>query len=297
MIENVQLYRMLADEDPGTFLPRLASAVENQRIWLWEAGRRQEALAPAVEAAELYRALAERDPDRYRADLARNLTNLGSDFGGAPGRPAPNWRPSRRPCTCAGNWRRRWTTSGSDPNAFGANLAFALVTWQRWLRVDGRDDEGREVGAESIEVFRRVVATLPQPGNFEAEFADALFWHASDSVDIGGLKEAHDCAEEAVTVWQRLADHGRGSTEASARALQLLAVVHLMDGRPAEALARGEAGVTLAERLAATDPPRHSRLLSGTLLTLARVFASLGRDDDARAAHRRSQDAARRAGE
>ena len=56
--------------------PISPAALNNLANCLSDVGQRQEALAPAQEAADLYRELAAKAPDAYRPDLAMALNNL-----------------------------------------------------------------------------------------------------------------------------------------------------------------------------------------------------------------------------
>ncbi|MFV2198533.1 hypothetical protein, partial [Nocardiopsis sp. LOL_012] len=73
---GVSVLREIAERYPETFLPDLAMALNTLAIGLAEVGRREEALAPAHEAADLYRTLADQAPAAYLPNLAAALNTL-----------------------------------------------------------------------------------------------------------------------------------------------------------------------------------------------------------------------------
>ncbi|MFH8770130.1 tetratricopeptide repeat protein, partial [Streptomyces sp. NPDC017958] len=73
---GITALRPLVEANSDVHLPDLAMALSTLAVRLSEAGRRQEALAPAEEAADIYRVLAEASPDAYLPNLAGALNNL-----------------------------------------------------------------------------------------------------------------------------------------------------------------------------------------------------------------------------
>ncbi|MFB7678465.1 hypothetical protein ACFC26_44445 [Kitasatospora purpeofusca] len=63
-------YRTLAATDPDTYLPDLASALNNLSVRLGDVGRRAEGLTAVEEAVAIRRTLAEANPDAHLPDLA-----------------------------------------------------------------------------------------------------------------------------------------------------------------------------------------------------------------------------------
>ncbi|MFE1466605.1 P-loop NTPase, partial [Nocardiopsis dassonvillei] len=78
----VAIYRALAEQDPGAFLPNLAGSLNNQSNRLGDVGRREEALEAITEAVGHYRTLAEQRPDVFLPDLATSLNNQSVDLAG-----------------------------------------------------------------------------------------------------------------------------------------------------------------------------------------------------------------------
>ena len=72
----VEIYRGLAEEDPGAFSPVLAMSLNNLSNRLSEVGDREDVLKAVREAVGIYRGLAEENPAVFEADLVRALNNL-----------------------------------------------------------------------------------------------------------------------------------------------------------------------------------------------------------------------------
>jgi tetratricopeptide (TPR) repeat protein len=72
----VRLRRTLAAARPDAFTPDLATSLNNLAGCLCDLGRREDALAAALEARDLYRALAAARPDAFTPDLAVSLAVL-----------------------------------------------------------------------------------------------------------------------------------------------------------------------------------------------------------------------------
>ncbi|MFL1446751.1 hypothetical protein, partial [Nocardiopsis protaetiae] len=71
----VDLRRTLAEQRPDTYLPDLATSLNNQSVRLAALGQTEQALQAITEAVDLYRTLAEQRPDTYLPDLATSLNN------------------------------------------------------------------------------------------------------------------------------------------------------------------------------------------------------------------------------
>ena len=74
--EAVEIYRGLAEKNPGAFNPVLAMSLNNLSNRLSEVGDREGALEAVREAVEIYRGLAAGNPGAFNPDLAMSLNNL-----------------------------------------------------------------------------------------------------------------------------------------------------------------------------------------------------------------------------
>jgi hypothetical protein len=76
----VKIYRQLAQQNPGSYLPGLAGTLTNVAILDGLQKRGEQSRADYAEALTIYRRLAQGDPARYAGDVARvevSLRNLG----------------------------------------------------------------------------------------------------------------------------------------------------------------------------------------------------------------------------
>jgi tetratricopeptide (TPR) repeat protein len=76
--QEVDRNRRLAAEDPASYRPALAVALNNVGNMLRETHRYDEAVERTAEAVKLFRVLAEDQPERFRSALAMSLANLAS---------------------------------------------------------------------------------------------------------------------------------------------------------------------------------------------------------------------------
>ena len=98
----LQLYRDLAQRDPGAYRPDLATTLNNLAILYSVTGRLADAVTANTEALAIRRDLAQRDPGAYRPDLAATLNNLAvlyRDTGRLADAETPTPRRSRSDAT------------------------------------------------------------------------------------------------------------------------------------------------------------------------------------------------------
>ena len=74
----LQLYRDLAQRDPGAYRPDVAATLNNLAILYRVTGRLADAETAYTEALAIRRDLAQRDPGAYRPDVATTLNNLAN---------------------------------------------------------------------------------------------------------------------------------------------------------------------------------------------------------------------------
>ena len=73
--EAVEIWRQLAEVDPGSYLSDLGAMLSNLGIWLGEAGQGEAALESTKEAVEIFHQMAELDPDAYLPSLISSLND------------------------------------------------------------------------------------------------------------------------------------------------------------------------------------------------------------------------------
>jgi tetratricopeptide (TPR) repeat protein len=140
-------------------IPSLATAYNKLASSLSAVGKREEALAPAREAADLYRELAAKAPDAYRPDLAMALNTLANRLSEVGQREA-----ALAPAKEAADLYRE--LAAKAPDAYRPDLAVSLMAYANCLDAAGADDTAIEQNREAIEVYTPCFMALP------AAFAD-----------------------------------------------------------------------------------------------------------------------------
>ena len=74
----LEIYRALAQEDPGGYQPNIATSLDNLGNLYYGLRDFKRAEESYTEALEIYRALAQENPGAYQSDLAMTLNNLGA---------------------------------------------------------------------------------------------------------------------------------------------------------------------------------------------------------------------------
>ena len=145
--------RTAARDDPATWQPILATALNNQANRLAQAGRPTDGLAPINETVDAYRALAQADPTRFLPDLPT------LDEAGVPGYAAAAWYAMAAPAATppavvrlinqhvnralvAPDVARRIETLGADttiatPEEVDRFIAAEARKWQQVVEVSG----------------------------------------------------------------------------------------------------------------------------------------------------------------
>jgi len=68
--EALQIYRELAEKNPESYRPYVATTLNNLGVFDTDQGRVEEARNEYAEALQIRRELAEKNPETYRPDLA-----------------------------------------------------------------------------------------------------------------------------------------------------------------------------------------------------------------------------------
>jgi len=182
--EAVEIYRGLAEKNPGAFNPGLAMSLNNLSNCLSEVGDRGGALEAVREAVEIYRGLAEENPGAFNPVLAGSLNNLSNrlsevgDRGGAL--EAVREAVEIRRGLAAGN-----------PGAFNPVLAMSLNNLSNRLSEVGDRGGALEAVREAVEIYRGLAEK--NPAAFEADLVRALNTLARILTETGEADEALRC--------------------------------------------------------------------------------------------------------
>jgi tetratricopeptide (TPR) repeat protein len=176
------------ESDPAALAQR-AVILNNLSNRLSDLGRREEALAAAVESADLYRALAAQRPDAFRPDLAMSLNTLANRLS-ALGR-------REEALAAAGEAVDAYRALAAQrPDAFRPDLARSLNNLATMLSDLGRHEEALAAAVESADLYRALVAQRPDA--FRPDLARLLSVLGDCREAVGDLDGALRCDCESV---------------------------------------------------------------------------------------------------
>ncbi|MET9572450.1 tetratricopeptide repeat protein, partial [Streptomyces virginiae] len=236
-----QAYWQLADHDPATYEPALATSLSNLGIRLSEVGRGAEALTATEQAAEIRRRLAAGNPAAHEPALATSLSNLGNHLSQA-GRRAEALTATEQ----AAEIHRR--LAAGNPAAYEPDLATSLSNLGTRLSEVGRRAEALTAAEQAAEIRRRLAAG--NPAAYEPALATSLSNLGTHLSQAGRRAEALTAAEQAAEIRRRLAAGNPAAHEpALATSLANLGNHLSQAGRRAEALTAAEQAAEIHRRL------------------------------------------------
>ncbi|WP_019927174.1 tetratricopeptide repeat protein [Nocardia sp. BMG111209] len=254
---------------------RLATGMNNLAVRLGDLGRREDALAAAVEAVEIRRRLAATDPDTYLPDLAMSVHNLAVRL---------NYLGRREEALIAVEaveiWRR---LAAADPDAYLPDLAAGVNNLAVYLGGLGRREEALATAAEAVEIRRRLAAT--DPDTYLPDLAMSVHNLANRLSYLGRREEALTAATEAVDIRRRLAAADPDAYLPDLTTSVNNLAVRLGDmGRREEGLTAATEAVDIYRRLAAANPAAYLPDLAMSVHNLANRLGDLGDREGALAA-------------
>lgn len=251
--EVVSIYRELAHDDRGAYLPNFADAVRHLADYLAKAGLHAEALLNRQEAVKLYRELAAtHDREAYLPILAE-LTEL---LRGQPAQASDDSAMvmSREVVAIYRELAVR------NPTKYLPALARSISGLGTLLLDTDHRAEAIAANAEAVEIYRQLAALerdayLPTLGRVIHSLAVQL--SRADR-----CAEALSVGREAVAIRRTLVQlNGERYLPALARSLDSLVIYLTLADAESEALAAAQEAVRLRERLAMDGSDRYSEML------------------------------------
>ncbi|MEU8263211.1 tetratricopeptide repeat protein [Micromonospora sp. NPDC048999] len=237
------------------------------------AGRWEEALTAAEEAASLYRRLAAVNPAAYLPDLASSLNNLGIQLSEVGHREEALPLAEEAAAIC-----RR--LAEVNPAAHLPNLAGSLNNLGEWLSKVGRREEALAPAEEAVAIRRRLAEV--NPAAYLPDLASSLNNLGIRLSEVGRREEALAPVEEAVAIRRRLAEANPAANLPNlARSLNNLGVRLSEVGRWEEALPLAEETAGLYRRLAEVNPAAYLPDLASSLNNLGIRLSNVGRWEEA----------------
>jgi MinD-like ATPase involved in chromosome partitioning or flagellar assembly len=201
--EAVEVYRHLSSISEGRYEPDLASALNTLGECLFEAGDSKGALATWQEAVGIFKRHAEKDPRRYLPDLTSSLNGLLdtiSQLEVADG--ISNLVLVKEAVEIFRGLVQQDPKRYEMDLAKSLNLLPDLLTGKATIH-EADLKEALESQEEAVEIFRRLTQTTPSL--YEVELARSLISLARLLFKVENPKRARSVAEEALSIFKRLA--------------------------------------------------------------------------------------------
>ena len=240
---------------------------------LAQAGKPQQALAPAQHAVAIYRELAAANRNRYLPDLAAALANLGVRYHQVS-RPADAVAAAEE----AVGIRRELAHAG--PGGHLPDLAVSLSNLSADLAELGKPLEALAAAQEAADIHRQLAPA--NPGLYLPELAGSLLNLASMFSRLGHAADARSCAQESAAIyWMLASKHPDRFLPDLATSLTNLGALLADLGFGADALSPSEQAVILYRQLAQANPDRYRPELAKSLTNLGTLLSALGRPVEA----------------
>ncbi|MFG1954829.1 tetratricopeptide repeat protein [Micromonospora sp. NPDC048830] len=242
-------------------------------VRLANAGRQEEALAPAQEAVTIHRRLAEANPDTHLPRLAGSLNNL-ANYLSELGRREEALAPAQEAVTI----HRR--LAEANPDTHLPRLAMSLDTLGNVLSKLGRRREAATSAEEAVTIYWELIEA--GSASHGPDVARSLSNFGSRLSELGQWEQALPLAEVATHLYRRLAkDDPATYLPELGMSLSNLGLILSELGRQKKALAPTEEAVTIRRRLAKSNPDAHLPDLAASLNNLGLLLSRLRRDEKA----------------
>ena len=283
--EAVAIFRGLAEADPATFLPDLATSLINLSTMLNNLGLREEALTAAAEAVDIYRRIGAPPTSSFAA----SLSNLGLRLSALR-----QWEKALATANEATDIYR-YLAMG-NPEVFNPQLAKSLSNLGNHLSDRGQRGKALAVTIEAVDIYRRLAEARPDA--FLPELATSLSNLGNRLSNLGQREEALAAATQAVDIGRQLAKT-RPDAFLPDLAMNLNNLGNRLSelGRQEEALATTAEAVDIRRQLAKTRPDAYLPYLATSLTNLGVKLSDLGLREKALAACQEAADISRRLAE
>jgi len=199
--EAANLFRALAEHNPATYTPGLATSLNNLANSQVENGQRHEALQTAQEATHLYRTLAKHNPAAYTPDLAMSLNNLANSQ-------ASNGQQHEALQTAQEAVTIRRKLAEHSPASYTPDLAMSLNNLAIRQAENGEHHEALNSAQEATNLYRELVSEHFQ--SFSGRFATTLKTHAKILDHCGNAADATRIRQERDGVLKRIEEMEAG---------------------------------------------------------------------------------------
>ncbi len=268
----VKTVRQLAAEDPVTYWPHLANALEILSIRLSEKGQWEQAAAADREAVRTFGALS-LIFDVFERDHARSLSHLGLCLEHI-GQLEEAMDVGRE----AVEIYRRLATA--HPDAHQPDLAASLNNLSGSLTTARRLEEAMVMAREAVEIYRGLATAHPDA--YEPDLAASLITFSASLSRAGQLTDALVADQQAVEIYRQLASANPDAYEPALAASlnnlggNLSELGHWQDG-----LTVTEGAVEIRRRLASANPDAYEPDLATSLSNLGAALSKVAQQEQA----------------
>ncbi|MFI0797183.1 tetratricopeptide repeat protein [Micromonospora rubida] len=266
--EVLLIHAHLAEDDPNTYLARLATSVATFGDRLSAVERREKGILDlAHRAADYYRRLAEADPVTHLPGLAHLLTSL-ANFVSAEGQ-----RDEAVALANEAAYIHRQLAQSDSTITHQLNHATSLNNLGNYLAEAGRYEQALALAEEATDTYRQLAQG--NPAAYLPDLAMSLSNLGTFLSNVGQCEDALTPSAEAVALRRQLAEANPAANLAGlARSLSNLGVQLSKVGRRGEALAHANEAIVIRRRLAQSDPISYLPDLAMSLGALAQALAA-----------------------
>ncbi len=265
--KSCAIRQRLAQAEPEVYEPDYATNLGNLGGVLHDLGELDEARVTVRDALDVWRRLSPVEPAAHEPELARCLIVLGAVLITAGELPAAGQVLEEAIAT----WRR---LVQADPPVYEPKLALALVGRATVAHDAGDLGAAQKACDEAVGIGHRVAAREPSAHTREL----ALFATSLSHVlrDLGLTQLAGRYAREAEILYRRLVDEMPPLRYNLALALDVLATVHVSEGRVGDARAAFEESLPVLTEFASATPVVYLRSLDEVTSNAQHFLAGIG---------------------
>lgn len=267
--ESHGLFRRLAQADSLTYLPYLASALNNQAVFY--SNNASEPLL--IEASDIYRTLSNQNPEVYAPFLASVLNNLGLLYD-----EDDRFEESQKMFQQA---LELYSQIGGEGTVYERDYAVTLGNMAALLfRIGNRLGESRLMMVQSLDIYRRLAAE--EPLRYGPMLAATLNNLSVMDFSLNHNKEGEEAFAEALDIYRNMNDNApRSFMPLLAKGLYDQAIRYYQDGSLEKSESLFRESLDAYRSLSSWDGDRYLPEVAKLLRNLANVCDRLQRWDQA----------------
>ncbi len=269
----LELRRPLAQQNPGVYLPEMATTLTSLGTLDEMQNRPDEARQHDDEALKIDRQLAQHDPDKYRSNLAGPLANLG-DLDRMQNRPDE----ARQHYEEALQYYRQ--LAQQHPDLYLPTVAMTLSNLADVDRSQNRLEDAHQHLEDALRIYRPLAQQ--HPDKYLPNVAGTLYNLGFLAGMQNRIDDARPHYEEALMLYRQLAQQNPYYVPFLAIILNDLGSVDRLQNRTDDASQHWEEALKAYRELAQHDPAAYLPQVARTLSNLGFLNKTKNRIEDAR---------------